>query len=77
MKAKGRGKDGVEGSSCLGRITEKTWGSKGVWFWPCLLSANAMYMLLESKLGSIPADGGRDGVVQVLVCGFGGKEGCG
>ncbi|AEO62414.1 uncharacterized protein THITE_2061567 [Thermothielavioides terrestris NRRL 8126] len=32
----------------LGKIMQDVWESKGVWFWHCLSSVNAMYLLLEA-----------------------------
>lgn len=34
----------------LARVIHDMWESKGVWFWHCLASVNAMYFLLESHL---------------------------
>lgn len=34
----------------LSKIMQDTWESKGVWFWHCLSSVNAMYYLLETHL---------------------------
>ncbi|KAH6612909.1 hypothetical protein B0J18DRAFT_470260 [Chaetomium sp. MPI-SDFR-AT-0129] len=39
------------------QIMQKSWESKGTWFWHCVTSVNAMYVLLESHLcrpGSLP-----------------------
>lgn len=38
------------GSITLSRVMQDMWDSKGVWFWHCLTSQNAMYFLLESHL---------------------------
>ncbi|KAI1126236.1 hypothetical protein F5Y10DRAFT_216389 [Nemania abortiva] len=34
----------------LSKIMHEMWDSKGVWFWRCLSSVNAMYLLLDSHL---------------------------
>lgn len=34
----------------LSKVMQDTWESKGVWFWHCLSSVNAMYYLLETHL---------------------------
>lgn len=41
MKAKARHDITLE------KIMQEVWESKGVWFWYCLSSANAMHLLLE------------------------------
>ncbi|TQN69977.1 hypothetical protein CSHISOI_05534 [Colletotrichum shisoi] len=38
------------GSITLSRVMQDMWDSKGVWFWYCLSSVNAMYFLLETHL---------------------------
>ncbi|EFY93749.1 hypothetical protein MAC_00240 [Metarhizium acridum CQMa 102] len=44
MKAKARH------NITLSRVMQDMWQSKGVWFWHCLSSVNAMYFLLETHL---------------------------
>ena len=34
----------------LSKIMQHVWQTKGVWFWHCLSSVNAMYILLEAHL---------------------------
>jgi hypothetical protein len=34
----------------LSKVMQDMWESKGIWFWYCLSSVNAMYFLLESHL---------------------------
>ncbi|KAK3693277.1 hypothetical protein B0T22DRAFT_476134 [Podospora appendiculata] len=34
----------------ISKLMQDMWDSKGVWFWYCLSSVNAMYMLLDSHL---------------------------
>ncbi|OAQ99699.1 hypothetical protein LLEC1_07561 [Akanthomyces lecanii] len=34
----------------LSQVMQDTWESKGVWFWHCISSVNAMYFLLETHL---------------------------
>lgn len=34
----------------LTQVMRETWDSKGVWFWYCLSSVNAMYFLLEAHI---------------------------
>jgi hypothetical protein len=41
---------GKEHDTALARVMNDMWESKGVWFWYCLESVNAMYFLLESHI---------------------------
>ncbi|KAL2174969.1 uncharacterized protein P884DRAFT_207378 [Thermothelomyces heterothallicus CBS 202.75] len=40
----------------VSRVMQEMWDSKGIWFWHCLSSVNAMYLLLEDHLcpGRLP-----------------------
>ncbi|PNH33019.1 hypothetical protein VD0002_g8631 [Verticillium dahliae] len=46
----------------LSHVMRDLWESKGVWFWHCISSVNAMYFILESHLypaGSLPLEAER------------------
>ena len=40
----------VEHGIAISKVMQDTWESKGVWFWHCLSSVNAMYILLQTHL---------------------------
>ncbi|KAJ8129291.1 hypothetical protein O1611_g4343 [Lasiodiplodia mahajangana] len=48
----------------LSQIMHEMWDSKGVWFYECLLSVNAMYLLLDFHL--VPPKGLTDEVEKIL-----------
>ena len=43
-------KAGPQNSLTLSHVMKDMWESKGVWFWNCVSSVNAMYLLLEAHL---------------------------
>jgi hypothetical protein len=40
----------MEHGIAISKVMQDTWESKGVWFWHCLSSVNAMYIILENHL---------------------------
>lgn len=46
------------GMPTISEIMQEMWDSKGMWFWHCLSSVNAMYFLLEDHLcpGRLPVN---------------------
>jgi hypothetical protein len=52
----------------IAKVMNDAWDSKGVWFWHCLDSVNAMYFLLESHISpkflGIPSRGTEETIAQ-------------
>ncbi|UNI25035.1 hypothetical protein JDV02_010744 [Purpureocillium takamizusanense] len=54
---------------CLTKVMRETWDSRGVWFWYCISSVNAMCFLLEANIlpaGSLGPE--AEGVISKFWC---------